>query len=75
MALGSGDLHSRCTWVGSIEDQKWQCRSHLIGWLNVVMGSVVIPRRPKNMPEAVCSVDNIYISDIYISDFQAAKAS
>ena len=26
-------------------------------------------------PEAVCSVDNIYISDIYISDFQAAKAS
>ena len=25
--------------------------------------------------EAVCSVDNIYISDIYISDFQAAKAS
>ena len=42
LALGTTAPLLRPTWTGSKEDQKWQCRSHLIGWLNVTSRHVTM---------------------------------
>ena len=41
LALGSSDPLLKTMWTGSKEDQKWQRRSHLIGWLNVTSRHVM----------------------------------
>ena len=47
LALGSSDPLLKTMWTGSKEDQKWQRRSHLIGWLNVTSRHVTMKQCAK----------------------------